>query len=489
MNNIYNKLYWSLFIILPLLLFYPLEIFSAYTDLQGDYLKIAVHTEYGHLIKDDGVLPEYGFQYPVGTEHLQEGVMVAGFYFCYFKDSNFYKCRSYEDVNNCGIGIKPVSQYEYEDAYVDRLRTIVQSTEGSISVNSHFILWKDEKFLILNITISCIGIKPITNMKYKRVCDWDVNSETTNNWDDLNDESKPIIMAYHSGLYVALASSILRAVNADISCVNNIDNECWKTNTTICSNDPDGASLLYNAGALFEWNGINLNPGESINISLYYIAGNSKNDIIQGYDRAEEVNVLSTGCPSQPDDGGDYTYSTNIKFSWTEGSFFHPKARIINYHLQVGTYPGGNDIFDGVIGNIKSYTITGCSYNKSYYARVRAEDNLGYWTEWSPSSDGILCLAESQIMIFNNLIEKDKENNKCTILYKPSKDTKIYVRVYNMAGEIVRDLVQGDFIQTAQEKEVVWDGKDENQEPVKPGLYFMYVKTDDFKKIIKVVVK
>jgi hypothetical protein len=96
-----------------------------------------------------------------------------------------------------------------------------------------------------------------------------------------------------------------------------------------------------------------------------------------------------TGAPSIPTDTGAYSNSTTITFSWTQGTVQDSLSGIAGYYLQVGTTPGGNDKFDGYVGNVLSKGIPDCEEGKTYYARVRAKNGAGLYGKYSDNSDGI----------------------------------------------------------------------------------------------------
>jgi len=92
-------------------------------------------------------------------------------------------------------------------------------------------------------------------------------------------------------------------------------------------------------------------------------------------------------APGTASDIGAYTSSTSVRFNWTAAA--DSVSGVASYDLQVGTAPGGNNIFDGNVGNVLTKTATG-SHGQTLYARVRARDAVGNIGNWSASSDGIL---------------------------------------------------------------------------------------------------
>ncbi|MFA5859295.1 MAG: kelch repeat-containing protein, partial [Elusimicrobiota bacterium] len=99
-----------------------------------------------------------------------------------------------------------------------------------------------------------------------------------------------------------------------------------------------------------------------------------------------------TGTPGTPVDTGMYSTSTLITFEWSIGTIEDTDTAISDYYLQVataatdcesyiyGTSEGLNT--SDVIGNI----VTGTTY----YARVKAANIDGYYSNWSSWSNGIL---------------------------------------------------------------------------------------------------
>lgn len=64
---------------------------------------------------------------------------------------------------------------------------------------------------------------------------------------------------------------------------------------------------------------------------------------------------------------------------------------------------------------------------------------------------------------------------------------KVYI--YNVAGELVRILEEGDEIEElAGSKLARWDGRNENNEMVASGVYIYLIKSEGSKKIEKIAI-
>ncbi len=73
-----------------------------------------------------------------------------------------------------------------------------------------------------------------------------------------------------------------------------------------------------------------------------------------------------------------------------------------------------------------------------------------------------------------------------TIKYGLPKKSNVNLTIFNLAGQVVRTLVNGQ--QTAGFKSVKWDGKNSAGAPVPQGVYFYVFKADDFEKNYKMIV-
>jgi FG-GAP repeat protein/flagellar hook capping protein FlgD len=74
-------------------------------------------------------------------------------------------------------------------------------------------------------------------------------------------------------------------------------------------------------------------------------------------------------------------------------------------------------------------------------------------------------------------------NPTTTIQYFLPKREKATLEIFNLLGERVRALIDGE--QTAGEHTVVWDGKDENRRILSSGIYFYRLKGESFSEIKK----
>ena len=100
--------------------------------------------------------------------------------------------------------------------------------------------------------------------------------------------------------------------------------------------------------------------------------------------------------PAAPTDAGAYTTSTSLTFNWQ--AVTDPYYSIAGYNCQIGTTPGGTDVYNAYVGNVLGKTVTG-SKGKSYYCRVQAVDSASWTSPWSSSSDGIAVVEHAGLSI------------------------------------------------------------------------------------------
>ena len=119
-------------------------------------------------------------------------------------------------------------------------------------------------------------------------------------------------------------------------------------------------------------------------------AWDASSNYISGDGSFENFTITDTTPPSAPGtpaDGGVWTSSTEVTFTWT--SAIDNGTGVVDYHLQIGTSPGLSNIFNGWIGNTTTYTKDNCTHCQTLYARVCAKNGIGLIGPWSGSSDGI----------------------------------------------------------------------------------------------------
>ena len=93
--------------------------------------------------------------------------------------------------------------------------------------------------------------------------------------------------------------------------------------------------------------------------------------------------------------------------------------------------------------------------------------------------------GKDNMVVGQNLIDP-KAKQKAKIMINLSERTKVKVKIWNVAGDLVKEFPEeereGNFV-------LSWDGQDDNEEYVSPGVYYVHIKTDLFEKVERIGVK
>jgi hypothetical protein len=101
--------------------------------------------------------------------------------------------------------------------------------------------------------------------------------------------------------------------------------------------------------------------------------------------------VTQPPAPAAPAGPNLYGYAigNSVTFSWTPSA--DPDGGVSGYFLQIGTTPGGFDLFNGTTTNTTA-TVSGLSFGSVVYARVQQINNAGVYGPYSASSAAIEAL-------------------------------------------------------------------------------------------------
>ena len=251
----------------------------------GDYIKMGVDSS-GYLA--DSSLG-YGLQYPIGSEHLAVAWWGEGYFVGYYDSGGtLHTGSAYASFGPTGLTF--VSETDMSTASEFRVVDVAKTTDNRVQLTHDFLLPKSEKFVILTVTLKNIGNDTITGLKYKRIADWDMdNTASGDSFDYLGDEGYPIIMAWDTH-YAGFAT----ASNTPADLHDSFWDSYNVYTTSINLADPDGVEI--DGAGVFIFEEDTLDPGESVTYKMYYILGDSKSDILNGYSAAE-----SYGMPPAPE--------------------------------------------------------------------------------------------------------------------------------------------------------------------------------------------
>ncbi len=94
---------------------------------------------------------------------------------------------------------------------------------------------------------------------------------------------------------------------------------------------------------------------------------------------------------------------------------------------------------------------------------------------------------ENELEITNNKLQNypNPFNPTTTISFSLQNNSNVEISIYNIKGQRVKQLVSDQL--ASGEHSVVWNGKDDNYQPVGSGVYFYKLKAGDFQKVRKMV--
>lgn len=123
------------------------------------------------------------------------------------------------------------------------------------------------------------------------------------------------------------------------------------------------------------------------------------------------LDTIAPNRPETPIDEGEFSLDPNVTFDWPASSDPAPGGGVASYDCQIGTSPGGADIFNDNVGDVLSKTIN-APLLQLIYCRVRAIDRAGNASAWSESSDGIFFVDDQTPTLLSLLlVDEDGAND------------------------------------------------------------------------------
>jgi len=208
-------------------------------------------------------------------------------------------------------------------------------------------------------------------------------------------------------------------------------------------------------------------------------------------------NALTSGVDAGPvddDSPGEITYSVNFTNLWGdpgEGQLilwdvYNRSTEWISV-LGIGTIPPHGSAFvrnttdadgnssievDAEVVSFLSITASTDTENAAGKALNLAIDFSAAWAAAKPLA--ALPLANSLSQNYPNPF-----NPETTIPYALSSDAIVSLTIYNIAGQVVRKLVDGEALAAGQ-YQAVWDGRSESGASVASGMYFYLLHAGDY---------
>ena len=207
-------------------------------------------------------------------------------------------------------------------------------------------------------------------------------------------------------------------------------------------------------------------------------------------------NALTSGADTgavDDDSPGEITYSVNFTNLWGEPGegqlilwdVYNRSAEWVSV-LGIGTIPPHGSAFvrnttdaagnssievDADVVSFLSITASTATENTAGKALDLAID---FSAAWAAKPLAALPLANSLSQNYPNPF-----NPETTIPYALSSDAIVSLTIYNIAGQVVRKLVDGEVLAAGQ-YQAVWDGRSESGASVASGMYFYLIHAGDY---------
>ena len=208
-------------------------------------------------------------------------------------------------------------------------------------------------------------------------------------------------------------------------------------------------------------------------------------------------NALTSGADTgavDDDSPGEITYSVNFTNLWGDPGEGQPilwdvynrSAESVSV-LGIGTIPSHGSAFvrnttdadgnssikvDAEVVSFLSITASTATENAAGKALDLAIDFSAAWA--AAKQLAALPLANSLSQNYPNPF-----NPETTIRYDLSSDAIVSLTIYNIAGQVVRKLVDGEALAAGQ-YQAVWDGRSESGASVASGMYFYLLHAGDY---------
>lgn len=179
-------------------------------------------------------------------------------------------------------------------------------------------------------------------------------------------------------------------------------------------------------------------------------------------------------APGQPAPDRAFSYDGTVGFAWTPAQ---SSVGILNYELLIGSFPGGNDVFNGVVA-VASYTATGLATGKTYYAQARARSNSGAVGPFSNVSAGVPVFQTAGTPAIPKPYAWPNPFNPAAgpvqIGFSLDGAADVSLRVYTVQGGFLREVSQR--YANGGNQVASWDGNDGSGRRAAPGGYVVVVK-------------
>ena len=207
----------------------------------------------------------------------------------------------------------------------------------------------------------------------------------------------------------------------------------------------------------------------------------------------------SNVAPSAPTNLAATVDGGAITFSWDPASDDTTPAAGLSYNLRVGSAPGAGDILSGMAdvntGYRRVVQLGNTNQRTSWTLHLPAEGDYFFSVQAIDASflaspfameiaTGVPEGAPLPRSFVLHAAAPNPFNPRTTIRYDLPHDARVKLRVYDIAGRLVRTLIAGQKIAAGQ-REAMWDGRDEAGRSLASGVYVCRLDVGEYQQAIR----
>ncbi len=209
-----------------------------------------------------------------------------------------------------------------------------------------------------------------------------------------------------------------------------------------------------------------------------------------------QVEFVNT-TPEAPTTFDAEVVENSVTLTWDAGNDIESGTGV-TYNLRVGTEPGANDVMPGNSNSTTGYrqiaNLGNVGQNLefvlhtlpqgTYYASIQTVDGSFIGSAFTEEISFEITVTDSDEDMIP-LVTKLQGNypnpfNPTTLInFSLKEDTDVSIYIYNMKGQKVKTLVQGEL--KADSYSIIWNGKDDSNSSVASGIYFYKMDAGNYK--------
>ena len=195
---------------------------------------------------------------------------------------------------------------------------------------------------------------------------------------------------------------------------------------------------------------------------------------------SNEVSATPAAVPDAPGNLSATGGSAQVALRWTTPGSNGAAISGYNYRQKTtGAYRSWKSI-SGSDANTTSHTVTGLLDYTLHTFQVQAVNGVG---DGAASNEATARTSVGRSRL--SLNQPNPFNPETTLRYALAEAQVVRLEIYDMLGQRVRVLVDGE--QPPGAHQVVWDGRDHNGRPVASGVYFYRLQTPQFSHTRKMI--